>query len=59
MKQSILPFELSGYQYLTTEKKEYVISKQLLRAGTSIGADLAEQEFAVSDADYLNKTSIA
>ncbi|WP_293049659.1 four helix bundle protein [Paludibacter sp.] len=30
-----------------------------MRAGTSIGSNLAEQEFAISDADYLNKTSIA
>lgn len=47
------------YQYLATDKKEFVMSKQLLRSGTSIGANLAEQEFAVSNADYINKTSIA
>jgi four helix bundle protein len=47
------------YKYLTDEKKEYVMSKQLLRSGTSIGANLAEQEFAISEADYLSKTSIS
>lgn len=47
------------YKYLTDEKREFVMSKQLLRSGTSIGANLAEQEFAISDADYLSKTSIA
>ena len=47
------------YKYLTQEKNEFVIAKQLLRSGTSIGANLAEQEFAVSEADYLNKTSIS
>ncbi|HNX07916.1 MAG TPA: four helix bundle protein [Bacteroidales bacterium] len=47
------------YKFLIDEKKEFVMSKQLLRSGTSIGANLAEQEFAISDADYLNKTSIA
>ena len=47
------------YQYLQIEKKEFVMSKQILRSGTSIGANLAEQKFAISDGDYLNKTSIA
>ena len=47
------------YQYLKETKKEFVMSKQLLRSGTSIGANLSEQEFAISDADYLSKRSIA
>ena len=47
------------YQYLKETKKEFVMSKQLLRSGTSIGANLSEQKFAISDADYLSKTSIA
>lgn len=47
------------YKYLVDEKKEFVMSKQILRSGTSIGANLAEQEFAISDADFLNKTAIA
>ena len=47
------------YQYLTNEKKEYVLSKQLLRSGTSIGANVAEAERAQSQADFYAKTSIA
>ena len=47
------------YQYLKAEKNEFIISKQLLRSGTSIGANLTEQEYAISKADYLSKTSIA
>ena len=47
------------FKYLSEDRKEFVMSKQLLRAGTSIGANLAEQEFAISEADYLNKTSIS
>lgn len=34
------------YQYLTNEKKEYILSKQILRSGTSIGANLREAEYA-------------
>ena len=41
------------------ERNEYVMSKQLYRSGTSIGANLAESLFAQSDADYLNKLKIA
>lgn len=44
---------------ILTERKEYIISKQLYRSGTSIGANLAESKFAQSDADYLNKLKIA
>lgn len=36
------------YKYLCDDKREYVLSKQLLRAGTSIGANLAEAECAIS-----------
>ena len=45
--------------YLHDERKEHVISKQIYRCGTSIGANLAEGQFAQSDADYINKLSIA
>ena len=41
------------YQYLCSEKKEFVLSKQLLRSGTSIGANLAESECAISKKDFL------
>lgn len=42
------------YNYLCEEKKEYVMSKQILRSGTSIGANVAEAFFAQSDADFYN-----
>ena len=47
------------YRYLTNEKKEYVLSKQMLRSGTSIGANIAESRNAQSDADFISKLSIA
>ena len=47
------------YRYLSRREKEYVISKQILKAGTSIGANLAEAEHAQSKADYCSKLSIA
>ena len=47
------------YQHLKNEKQEYVLSKQLLRAGTSIGANLAEAECAISRNDFLSKIYIA
>ncbi len=47
------------YKYLCSEKKEYVISKQVLKAGTSIGALVREAEFAQSKADFISKLSIA
>ena len=49
------------FQYLTedAEYKEYVISKQIYRSGTSIGANVRESKHAQSDADFLSKMSIA
>ena len=47
------------YRYLCEEKKEFVLSKQLLRCGTSIGANLAEAQYGSSRKDFLNKTYIA
>ena len=47
------------YKYLAYEKKVYVLSKQLLRSGTSIGALIKEGEHAQSKADFLNKMNIA
>ena len=47
------------YQRLSTEKKEYVLSKQVLRSGTSIGANIAEANGAISRADFSAKVSIA
>ena len=47
------------YKYLITEQKEYVLSKQVLRSGTAIGALVKEAEHAQSKADFLNKMNIA
>jgi four helix bundle protein len=47
------------YQYLTSQKKELVMSKQVLRSGTSIGANIAESRNAQSTADFIHKLSIA
>ena len=47
------------YKYLCEEKREFVLSKQLLRSGTSIGANLAESECAMSEKDFLLKVYIA
>ena len=47
------------YKYLTEEKRKMVFSKQVLRSGTSIGANIAESKNAQSTADYLNKQNIA
>jgi len=47
------------YKYLITEKKEFVLSKQLLRSGTSIGANIEESIGGQSDKDFLSKLSIA
>lgn len=47
------------YKYLTGQKKEYVLSKQLLRSGTSIGANVKEAINAQSKRDFLSKMSIA
>ena len=44
---------------LLDEKKEYIISKQLFRCGTSIGANVRESNNAQSTADFINKLSIA
>lgn len=47
------------YNYLCDEKKEYVMSKQLLRSGTSIGANIAEAFYAQSEADFIAKLYIS
>lgn len=47
------------YKYLNEAKGEYVLSKQLLRSGTSIGANVAEAEQAQSTADFVSKMNIA
>lgn len=47
------------YKHLIAEQKEYVLSKQLLRSGTAIGALVKEAEHAQSKADFINKMNIA
>lgn len=49
---------IKAYRYLT-EKNEYILSKQLLRAGTSIGANCREATYAQSKLDFIGKLSIA
>ncbi len=46
-------------KYLHDEKKEYIMSKQLVRSGTSIGANLAEAECGISRKDFLAKVYIS
>ena len=46
-------------RHLADTKKEYVLSKQVLRSGTSIGANIAESQNAQSRADFLSKLEIA
>lgn len=46
-------------KYLQKEKREYVLTKQVLRSGTAIGALVREAEHAQSKADFINKMSIA
>ena len=46
-------------QFLCDEKKEFVLSRQIVRSGTSIGANVREAQFAQSDADFVSKLSIA
>ena len=47
------------FKYLSEQKKEFVLSKQLLRCGTSIGANVRESEHAQSKADFIHKLSIS
>ena len=47
------------YKYLSDKKKEFVLSKQILRSGTSIGANIAESECAQSQNDFISKIYIA
>ncbi len=47
------------YQFLVADKKEYVLSKQLLRSGTCVGAMVREAEHAESKADFKHKMAIA
>ncbi|MDQ1856417.1 four helix bundle protein [Chryseobacterium sp. WLY505] len=47
------------YKYLTAAKNEYVLSKQLLRSGTAVGALVRESQNAESKADFIHKLAVA
>ena len=47
------------YLFLSKEKQEFVLSKQILRSGTAIGALISEAKFAQSKADFINKMHVA
>ena len=47
------------YKYLSDTQKEFVLSKQILRSGTSIGANISESVFAQSRMDFINKMSVS
>ncbi len=62
IRQKTLDFAVrivNFYKYLCDEKREFVISKQILRSGTSIGANVRESKNAQTDPDYLTKMNIA
>ena len=50
---------VNAYKFLTNDQKEYVLSKQMLRSGTAIGALVAESHHAQSSDDFLNKMNVA
>lgn len=50
---------VNTYKTMTFERKEYVLSKQLLRSGTSIGANISEAIHGQSTKDFIHKLSIA
>ena len=56
-KYALLTIQL--YKYLNNDEKEYILSKQLLRSGTSIGANVIEAQAAQSKKDFIAKMSIA
>ena len=67
MKESILKIKSYHFavrivklsQYLQKEHKEYILSKQILRSGTSIGANVNEAQAAQSEKDFISKMSIS
>lgn len=50
---------INAYKYITQDKQEYILSKQLLRSGTSVGAMIREAEFAESKMDFIHKLNVA
>jgi four helix bundle protein len=67
MKESILKSKsyhfalliIETYKYISSNKNEFTLSRQLLKSGTSIGANIREAEFAQSNKDFISKMSIA
>ena len=58
-KSFVFAIEIVTLYKVLVERKEFVLSKQLLRSGTSIGANIRESEHAQSKADFIHKLSIA
>ena len=50
---------MKAYDYLTEQKHEHEVSRQLKRSGTSVSANISEAHYAQSKADWINKMSIA
>ena len=50
---------IKAYKYLSVSQREFVLSKQMLRSGTAIGALIREAEYAQPKADFVHKLSIA
>ncbi len=50
---------VNAYKYLTQNQQEWILSKQLIRSGTSIGSNIAEANGAISQGDFSAKMSIA
>ena len=67
MKESVLKTKsfrfairiVNLYKYLCDDKKEFVLSKQILRSGTSVGAMVSEAEHSESKSDFIHKIAIA
>jgi four helix bundle protein len=58
-KSFLFAIEIVGLYKVLVERKEFVLSKQVLRSGTSIGANIREAEHAQSKADFIHKLSIS
>lgn len=62
LKEKSLSFAIrivNLYKFLSEKKKEFVLSKQILKSGTSVGAMIREAEFSESNLDFIHKLSIA
>lgn len=58
-KSFLFAIEIVGLYKVLAERKEFVLSRQMLRSGTSIGANVREAEHAQSKADFIHKLSIS